>query len=171
MLQNEVLRQVLEAKGLDFEEIMREVMMEQKILNLMRTVGKSVAELIGEVGYANIEVNVGDGKVSVSISGSVRSRHIEFDLTQESSGQSQGQGKSRDGKGPQIASLLQEACKPFGIKLKEWQVRSIAFHFPQIARSLMKETNNAIAQDPNFREAINLYRQWHPERQNELPQI
>jgi len=171
MLQNEVLRQVLEAKGLDFEEIMREVMTEQKILNLMRTVGKSVAELIGEVGYANIEVNVGDGKVSVSISGSVRSRHIEFDLTQESSGQSQGQGKSRDGKGPQIVRHLEEAARRFGVELKEWQKRSVAFHFPSIAKSLLKQTNNAIAQDPDFQEAINLYRQWHPEKASELPQV
>jgi len=167
MLQNEVLRQVLEAKGLDFEEIMREVMTEQKILNLMRTIGKGVAELIGEVGYATIEVNVGDGKVSVSISGSVRSRHIEFDLTQEASGQ----GKSREGKGPQIVGLLEEAAGKFGIKLKEWQKRSVAFHFPSIAKSLIKETKNAILDDASFKEAVRLYAEWHPERQNELPQI
>ena len=170
MLQNEVLRQVLEAKGLDFEEIMREVMMEQKILNLMRTIGKGVAELVGEVGYATIEVNVGDGKVTVSISGSLRSRQIEFDLTTNNEA-GQSQGKSRDGKGPKIVGLLEEAASRFGIKLKEWQKRSVAFHFPNIARSLIKETKNAILDDASFKEAVRLYAEWHPERQNELPQI
>jgi len=170
MLQNEVLRQVLEAKGLDFEEIMREVMTEQKILNLMRVIGKGVAELIGEVGYATIEVNVGDGKVTVSISGSLRSRQIEFDLTTNNEA-GQSQGKSRDGKGPKIVGLLEEAASRFGIKLKEWQKRSVAFHFPNIAKSLIKETKNAILDDASFKEAVRLYAEWHPERQNELPQI
>jgi len=166
----DILRQVLEAKGINPDEVLSEVALEQKIIGLLRSIGKGVAEIVGEVGYATIEVNVGDGKVTVSISGSLKPRHIEFDLTPNDEA-SQSQGRSRDGKGPQIASLLQEACKSFGIKLKEWQVRSIAYHFPQIVKSLMRETNNAIAQDPNFREAIQQYRQWHPEKASELPQI
>jgi len=168
MLQNEVLRQVLEAKGLNFDEVMQEVMTEQKIVNLMRTVGKSVAEIIGE-GYATIEVHVSEGKVQVSVSGSLRSRQIEFDISHDdNSGQ---ESRKRDGKGTQIVKLLDEACQRFGISLKEWQKRSIAYHFPQIAKSLLRETRDAIGQDEAFREAIEAYRQWHPERAGELPQI
>ena len=169
MLNVDILRQVLAERGINADEVLGEVALEQKIIGLLRSIGKGVAEIVGEVGYATIEVNVGDGKVSVSISGSVRSRHIEFDLTQEASGQDQ--GKSRDGKGPQIVRLLEEAAGKFGIQLKEWQRRSVAFHFPNIARSLIKETKNAILDDASFKEAVRLYAEWHPEKASELPQI
>ena len=151
MLQNEVLRQVLEAKGLNFDEVMQEVMTEQKIVNFLRSVGKSVAEIIGE-GYATIEVIVSDGKVQVSVTGSLKSRQIEFDLT--SHDEKSQENRKRDGKGTQIVKLLDEACQRFGISLKEWQKRSVAFHFPQIAKSLVKETKNAILEDEAFREAV-----------------
>ena len=166
----EVLRQVLEARGLNFDDVMREVLAEQKIVGLMRTIGKSMSEILGGAGYATIEVIVSDGKVTVSISGSVKTRQIEFDLTPNNEA-SQSQGKSRDGKGPKIVGLLEEAASRFGIKLKEWQKRSVAFHFPNIAKSLIKETKNAILDDASFKEAVRLYAEWHPERQNELPQI
>ena len=170
MLNVDILRQVLAERGINADEVLSEVALEQKIIGLMRTVGKSVAELIGEVGYATIEVNVGDGKVTVSISGSLRSRQIEFDLTTNNEA-GQSQGKSRDGKGPKIVALLEEAAGKFGIQLKEWQRRSVAFHFPNIAKSLIKETKNAILDDASFKEAVRLYAEWHPEKASELPQV
>jgi hypothetical protein len=81
-------------------------------------------------------------------------------------------GKGRkDAKGPQIAEKLATAAKRFGIELKEWQVRSIAFHFPQIVKSLIKETKEGILQDADFRDAVKMYAEWHPERKAELPQL
>jgi hypothetical protein len=81
-------------------------------------------------------------------------------------------GKRRkDAKGPEIADKLATAAKRFGIELKEWQVRSIAFHFPQIVKSLVKETNNGILHDADFQDAVKMYAEWHPERKAELPQL
>jgi O-succinylbenzoate synthase len=76
----------------------------------------------------------------------------------------------KDAKGKAIADKLAQAASAFGLELKEWQVRSIAFHFPQIAKSLVKQTHNGILSDPNFREAVRMYAEWHPERRGELPQ-
>jgi hypothetical protein len=82
------------------------------------------------------------------------------------------EGKRRkDAKGPEIVAKLEAAVKKFGLELKEWQRKSIAFHFPQIAKSLIKETKNGILYDPDFQEVVRMYEEWHPERKAELPQL
>jgi hypothetical protein len=98
---------------------------------------------------------------------------VELTLTQnDDDGKDAKDGKRRkDAKGPEIADKLATAAKRFGIELKEWQVRSIAFHFPQIVKSLVKETNNGILHDADFQDAVKMYAEWHPERKAELPQL
>jgi hypothetical protein len=62
-------------------------------------------------------------------------------LTQNDDDDAKEDGKGRkDARGPQIVKNLDAAAKRFGLELKEWQKRSIAFHFPQIVKSLIKET-------------------------------
>jgi len=168
MLQMEALRKVLEEKGLDFDQVMQELQAEQAILTYLRQVGQGAANLVGEQGWLSLEVIVEEERIMVAITGgTLRARTLEIDRTQSQKGQSA--SGSRDGKGPRVASLLQEAARAHGLALKEWQVRSISFHFPEIVKSLIKQTQGAIKSHPSFREAISLYREWHPEKQ--LPDI
>jgi hypothetical protein len=97
---------------------------------------------------------------------------VEVLLTQNDDGDAKEDGKGRkDARGPQIVARLEAAVKRFGLALKEWQKKSIAFHFPQIVKSLVKETNNGILYDPDFQDAVKMYAEWHPERKAELPQL
>jgi len=170
MLEMEALRKVLEEKGLDFDQVLQELQAEQAVLNALRSIGSTIAGILDE-GWVTLEVEVTQEKVTVHITnGTLRARTLEIDRTQSRKGQSaSGSSGTRDGKGPRVASLLQEAARAFGLSLKEWQIRSVSFHFPEIVKSLIKLTNGAIKSHPSFRQAIDEYRQWHPER--ELPQV
>jgi hypothetical protein len=131
-------------------------------------VGKRVAKIVGEFGLVDIKVRVEDGKATVWWDDGTLTEQVELALTQNDD--AQGSRGRKDAKGPEIANKLAAAAGRFGIELKEWQVRSIAFHFPQIAKSLIKETKNGILQDADFRDAVKMYAEWHPERKAELPQ-
>ena len=172
-VREDILMQVLKAKGLNPEEVLAEAQRRQDIVGLLTEVGKRVAKIVGGFGLVDIKVKVDeDGKVTVWWDDGTLTEKVELTLTQnDDDGKDAKDGKRRkDAKGPEIADKLATAAKRFGIELKEWQVRSIAFHFPQIAKSLIKETKNGILQDADFRDAVKMYAEWHPERKAELPQ-
>jgi hypothetical protein len=173
MMQQDILRQVLKEMGLNPEEVLSEVARRQQIVGLLTEVGKRASRIIGEFGLVRLDIKVEDGKVTVWWDDGTLTEKVELTLTQndDDDGKDAKDGKRRkDAKGPEIADKLATAAKRFGIELKEWQVRSIAFHFPQIAKSLIKETKNGILQDADFRDAVKMYAEWHPERRAELPQ-
>jgi hypothetical protein len=172
MMQQDILRQVLKEMGLNPEEVLSEVARRQQIVGLLTEVGKRASRIIGEFGLVRLDIKVEDGKVTVWWDDGTLTEKVELTLTQnDDDGKDAKDGKRRkDAKGPEIADKLATAAKRFGIELKEWQVRSIAFHFPQIAKSLIKETKNGILQDADFRDAVKMYAEWHPERKAELPQ-
>jgi hypothetical protein len=161
----DILRQVLEAKGINAEEVLAEVNRRQGLVNLATEVGRRLRQL--GVAEATILVKTtDDGKVVVKVDADGTTAIAEIAPT-PTVATTEGR---KDAKGKAIADKLAQAVSAFGLELKEWQVRSIAFHFPQIAKSLLKQTNNGILNDPNFREAVRMYAEWHPERRGELPQ-
>jgi hypothetical protein len=172
MMQQDILRQVLQAKGLNPEEVLAEVARRQDIVGILTEVGKRVAKIVGDYGLVDIKVSIDGEKVRVWWDEGTLTEKVELTLTQnDDDAKDAKDGKRRkDAKGPEIADKLATAAKRFGIELKEWQVRSIAFHFPQICKSLIKETKNGILQDADFRDAVKMYAEWHPERKGELPQ-
>jgi hypothetical protein len=48
MMQQDILRQVLQAKGLNPEEVLAEVARRQDIVGLLTEVGKRVGKIVGE---------------------------------------------------------------------------------------------------------------------------
>ena len=172
MVREDILLQVLQAKGLNPEEVLAEAQRRQGIVGLLTEVGRKVAKIVGEFGLVRIEVKVEDGKVTVWWDDGTLTETAKLALSQnDDDAKDATEGKRRkDAKGPQIAEKLATAAQRFGIELKEWQVRSIAFHFPQIVKSLIKETKEGILQDADFRDAVRMYAEWHPERKAELPQ-
>jgi hypothetical protein len=166
-VREDILLQVLQAKGLNPEEVLAEAQRRQDIVGLLTEVGKRVAKIVGEFGLVRIDVKVEDGKATVWWDDGTLTEQVELTLTQNDDAKD---GKRRkDAKGPEIADKLATAAKRFGIELKEWQVRSIAFHFPQIVKSLIKQ-KDAIKTDKDFIDAVKMYAEWHPERRSELPQ-
>ena len=151
-MQDEILRQVLAAKGLNPDEVLQEVQTEQKVVSVLRQIGKSIAEILGGNGYATIEVIVNDGKVQVMVTGGLRTRHVEFSLDLDREARSKGIGSH-------IVELLEEA----GLILKDWQRRSIMSHFPQIVKSFLKQYPS-LAEHPKIQEAIEIWKLAHPER-------
>jgi hypothetical protein len=135
-------------------------------------VGKRVAKIVGEFGLVRIDVKVEGNTVTVWWDDGTLTEKVEVLLTQNDDGDAKEDSKGRkDARGPQIVARLEAAVKRFGLALKEWQKKSIAFHFPQIVKSLVKETNNGILHDADFRDAVKMYAEWHPERKAELPQL
>jgi len=173
MVREDILRQVLESRGLDVEEVLAEARRRQDIVGLLTEVGKRVAKIVGGFGLVDIKVKVDeDGKVTVWWDDGTLTEKVEVLLTQNDDGDAKEDGKGRkDARGPQIVARLEAAVKRFGLALKEWQKKSIAFHFPQIVKSLVKETNNGILYDSDFQDAVKMYAEWHPERKAELPQL
>jgi hypothetical protein len=134
-------------------------------------VGKRVAKIVGEFGLVRIDVKVEGNTVTVWWDDGTLAEKASLALTQNDDGKDATEGRRRkDAKGPEIADKLDTAARKFGLELKEWQRKSIAFHFPQIVKSLIKETKNGILQDADFRDAVKMYAEWHPERKAELPQ-
>jgi hypothetical protein len=171
MVREDILRQVLESRGLNPEEVLAEAQRRQDIVGILTEVGKRVAKIVGEFGLVDIKVKVEGNTVSVWWDDGTLTETASLALTQNDDAKDATEGKRRkDAKGPEIADKLAAAAGRFGIELKEWQKRSIAFHFPQIAKSLIKETKNGILQDADFRDAVKMYAEWHPERKAELPQ-
>jgi hypothetical protein len=173
MVREDILRQVLQSRGLDVEEVLAEARRRQDIIGLLTEVGKRVARIVGEFGLVRIDIKVEDGKVTVWWDDGTLTETASLALTQnDDDAKDATEGKRRkDAKGPEIVAKLEAAVKKFGLELKEWQKKSIAFHFPQIAKSLIKETNNGILYDPDFQDAVKMYAEWHPERKAELPQL
>jgi hypothetical protein len=175
MVREDILRQVLESRGLDVEEVLAEARRRQDIVGLLTEVGKRVGKIVGEFGLVDIKVKVDeDGKVTVWWDDGTLTETASLALTQndDDNAKDATEGRKRkDAKGPEIADKLDTAARKFGLELKEWQRKSIAFHFPQIVKSLVKETNNGILYDPDFRDAVKMYEEWHPERKAELPQL
>jgi hypothetical protein len=175
MVREDILRQVLESRGLDVEEVLAEARRRQDIVGLLTEVGKRVAKIVGGFGLVDIKVKVDeDGKVTVWWDDGTLTETASLALTQndDDNAKDATEGRKRkDAKGPEIADKLDTAARKFGLELKEWQRKSIDFHFPQIVKSLVKETNNGILYDPDFRDAVKMYEEWHPERKAELPQL
>jgi hypothetical protein len=173
-VREDILMQVLQAKGLNPEEVLAEAQRRQNIVGLLTEVGKRVARIVGEYGLVRIEVKVEDGKVTVWWDDGTLTETASLALTQndDDNAKDATEGRKRkDAKGPEIADKLDTAARKFGLELKEWQRKSIAFHFPQIVKSLIKETKHGILYDPDFQEAVRMYAGWHPERTAELPQL
>jgi len=173
MLREDILMEVLKAKGLNPEEVLQEAQRRQDIVGLLTEVGRKAAKIIGEFGLVRIDVKVEGNTVSVWWDDGTLTETAKLTLTQnDDDAKDAKDGKGRkDARGPQIAEKLDAAAKRFGLGLKDWQVKSIAFHFPQIVKSLIKQTNNGILYDPDFRDAVTMYAEWHPERKGELPQL
>jgi hypothetical protein len=161
----DILRQVLEAKGINAEEVLAEVNRRQGLVNLATEVGRRLRQL--GIQTATILVKTTDKGMVVKVDADGTTAVAEIAPTPTVATTTEGR---KDAKGKAIADKLAQAASAFGLELKEWQVRSIAFHFPQIAKSLVKQTHNGILSDPNFREAVRMYAEWHPERRGELPQ-
>jgi hypothetical protein len=174
-VREDILRQVLESRGLDVEEVLAEARRRQDIAGFLTEVGKRVAKIVGGFGLVDIKVKVDeDGKVTVWWDDGTLTETASLALTQndDDNAKDATEGRKRkDAKGPEIVAKLEAAVKKFGLELKEWQKKSIAFHFPQIVKSLIKETNNGILYDPDFQDAVRKYEEWHPERKAELPQL
>jgi hypothetical protein len=171
MMQQDILRQVLQAKGVNPEEVLAEVARRQDIVGLLTEVGKRVGKIVGEFGLVRIDVKVEDGKVTVWWDDGTLTEKVELTQNDDDAKDAKDGKRRKDAKGPEIVAKLENAAKRFGIELKEWQKRSIAFHFPQIVKSLVKETNNGILHDADFQDAVKMYAEWHPERKAELPQL
>jgi hypothetical protein len=172
-VREDILMQVLQAKGLNPEEVLAEAQRRQNIVGLLTEVGKRVAKIVGEFGLVRIDVKVEGNTVTVWWDDGTLTETASLALTQnDDDAKDATEGKRRkDAKGPEIVAKLEAAVKKFGLELKEWQKKSIAFHFPQIVKSLIKETNNGILYDPDFQDAVKMYAEWHPERKAELPQL
>jgi hypothetical protein len=170
-VREDILRQVLESRGLNVEEVLAEAQRRQDIVGLLTEVGKRASRIIGEFGLVRIDIKVEDGKVTVWWDDGTLTETVKVLLTQNDDGDAKEGKRRKDARGPQIVARLEAAVKKFGLELKEWQKKSIAFHFPQIVKSLVKETNNGILYDPDFRDAVKMYEEWHPERKAELPQL
>jgi len=172
MVREDILRQVLESRGLNVEEVLAEARRRQDIIGLLTEVGKRVAKVVGEFGLVRIEVKVEGGRVTVWWDDETLTETASLALTQNDDAKDATEGRRRkDAKGREIADKLDTAARKFGLELKEWQRKSIAFHFPQIVKSLIKETNNGILYDADFQDAVRMYEEWHPERKAELPQL
>jgi hypothetical protein len=171
-VREDILRQVLESRGLDVEEVLAEARRRQDIAGFLTEVGKRVAKIVGEFGLVRIDVKVEGNTVTVWWDDGTLTEKASLALTQNDDAKDATEGRKRkDAKGPEIADKLDTAARKFGLELKEWQRKSIAFHFPQIVKSLVKETNNGILYDPDFQDAVKMYAEWHPERKGELPQL
>jgi hypothetical protein len=170
MVREDILMEVLKAKGVNPEEVLQEARRRQDIAGLLAEVGRKVAKIVGEFGLVRIDVKVEGNTVSVWWDDGTLTETAKLTLTQNDDDGKEDGKRKRDAKGPEIVAKLENAAKRFGIELKEWQKRSIAFHFPQIAKSLIKETKEGILQDADFRDAVKMYAEWHPERKGELPQ-
>jgi hypothetical protein len=113
-----------------------------------------------------VKVSIVGDTVEIVATGDIN-ESIIITLTQDSTGSST---SSREGKGSQVVAKLEAAAQKYGLELKDWQRRSIAYHAPQVFKSLLKQ-QSALAADPDFQEAVRLYREWHPEKSAELPEL
>ena len=170
MLQ-EVLKKVLEQRGLNWEEIMQELQAEQGILTYLKQVGQGAASLLPEGGWLTLDIIVEEEQITVAITGgTLATRTVQISRKSQTSGSGSG-SREREGKGSRIVALLEEVCKKHGLSsLKEWERRSVAYHLPQIARRILRE-NQAVREDPDFVEAVRLWKEWHPERAHEAPEV
>ena len=170
-VREDILMEVLKAKGVNPEEVLAEARRRQDIVGLLTEVGQKAAKIVGEFGLVDLKVKVEDGTVTVWWDDGNLVEQVKLALTQDDAKDDTDGRRRKDAKGPEIVAKLENAAKKYGLELKEWQKWSIAFHFPQIAKSLVKETNNGILQDADFQDAVRMYAEWHPERKAELPQL
>jgi hypothetical protein len=165
MVREDILRQVLESRGLNAEEVLAEAARRQQIQTILTRVGKDFASLGLGLAEVTVKVSIVGDTVEIVATGDIN-ESIVITLTQDSTSST----SSRESKGSQVVAKLEAAVKKYGLELKEWQKRSIAYHAPQIFKSLLKQ-QSALAADPDFQEAVKLYREWHPEKSVELPEV
>jgi hypothetical protein len=156
---------VLESRGLNAEEVLAEAARRQQIQTILTRVGKDLASLGLGLAEVTVKVSIVGDTVEIVARGDIN-ESIVITLTQDSTGST----GSREGKGSQVVAKLEAAVQKYGLELKDWQRRSIAYHAPQIFKSLLKQ-QSALATDPDFQEAVRLYREWHPEKSAELPEV
>ena len=164
-VREDILRQVLESRGLNAEEVLAEAARRQQIQSILTRVGKDLASLGLGLAEVTVRVSIVGDTVEIVATGDIN-ESIIITLTQDSTGST----GSREGKGSQVVAKLEAAAQRYGLALKDWQKRSIAYHAPQIFKSLLKQ-QSALAADPDFQEAVKLYREWHPEKSAELPEL
>jgi len=164
-VREDILRQVLESRGLNAEEVLAEAARRQQIQTILTRVGKDLASLGLGLAEVTVKVSIVGDTVEIVARGDIN-ESIVITLTQDSTGST----GSREGKGSQVVAKLEAAVQKYGLELKDWQRRSIAYHAPQIFKSLLKQ-QSALATDPDFQEAVRLYREWHPEKSAELPEV
>jgi hypothetical protein len=165
MVREDILRQVLESRGLNAEEVLAEAVQRQQIQSILTRVGKDLASLGLGLAEVTVRVSIVGDTVEIVATGDIN-ESIIITLTQDSTGST----GSREGKGSQVVAKLEAAAQRYGLQLKEWQKRSIAYHAPQVFKSLLKQ-QSALATDQDFQEAVRLYREWHPEKSAELPEV
>jgi hypothetical protein len=164
-VREDILRQVLESRGLNAEEVLAEATRRQQIQSILTRVGKDLASLGLGLAEVTVKVSIVGDTVEVVARGDIN-ESIIITLTQDGTGST----GSREGKGSQVVAKLEAAAQKYGLQLKDWQKRSIAYHAPQVFKSLLKQ-QSALATDPDFQEAVRLYREWHPEKSAELPEV
>jgi len=164
-VREDILRQVLESRGLNAEEVLAEAARRQQIQTILTRVGKDFASLGLGLAEVTVKVSIVGDTVEIVATGDIN-ESIIITLTQDSTGST----GSREGKGSQVVAKLEAAVQKYGLELKDWQRRSIAYHAPQVFKSLLKQ-QSALAADPDFQEAVKLYREWHPEKSAELPEL
>jgi hypothetical protein len=164
-VREDILRQVLESRGLNAEEVLAEAQRRQQIQSILTRVGKDLASLGLGLAEVTVKVSIVGDTVEVIATGDIH-ESIIITLTQDSTSST----SSREGKGSQVVAKLEAAAQKYGLELKDWQRRSIAYHAPQVFKSLLKQ-QSALAADPDFQEAVKLYREWHPEKSAELPEL
>ena len=164
-VREDILRQVLESRGLNAEEVLAEAQRRQQIQTILTRVGKDLASLGLGLAEVTVRVSIVGDTVEIVATGDIH-ESIIITLTQDSTGST----GSREGKGSQVVAKLEAAAQKYGLELKDWQRRSIAYHAPQVFKSLLKQ-QSALAADPDFQEAVKLYREWHPEKSAELPEL
>ena len=167
MVREDILRQVLESRGLNAEEVLAEATRRQQIQSILTRVGRDLASLGLGLAEVTVKVSIVGDTVEVIATGDIH-ESIVITLTQDSTG-STGSREGK-GKGSQVVAKLEAAAQKYGLELKDWQRRSIAYHAPQVFKSLLKQ-QSALATDPDFQEAVRLYREWHPEKSAELPEV
>jgi hypothetical protein len=165
MVREDILRRVLESRGLNAEEVLAEAARRQQIQTILTRIGKDLASLGLGLAEVTVKVSIVGDTVEIVATGDIN-ESIIITLTQDSTGST----GSREGKGSQVVAKLEAAVQKYGLELKDWQRRSIAYHAPQVFKSLLKQ-QSALAADPDFQEAVRLYREWHPEKSAELPEV
>jgi hypothetical protein len=78
---------------------------------------------------------------------------------------------AKDAKDPKLWTNLDAAAKRQGLELKEWQKRQLPSTSHKLSSPHQGDQKWHHARPTDFRDAVKMYAEWHPERKAELPQL